>query len=190
MPRFYFLLNRRVYIFTLSSAAGVCPTEWIFALTNIAQTPVESFHWKQTWFQRPPAASRVVSEATSRFLIVTVIVSLGRASTCHDITVSFLFPRKQVCRRKCNSWFTVREHTDGIVRWKLCNRTGSYVRLNVYRARSITIYHIAQAAGKARRSGYSRSALPRRVNQRPKYHFILFLVSLGVRRSLELHVDF
>lgn len=77
---------------SLPAAAAVCPTEWIFALTNIAQTLVEPIHWKQTWFHRPLVASRVLSEATSLFLIVNRIVSLGRVCTRHNITVSFLSP--------------------------------------------------------------------------------------------------
>lgn len=86
---------------SLPAAAAVCPTEWIFALTNIAQTLVEPIHWKQTWFHRPLVASRVLSEATSLFLIVNRIVSLGRVCTRHNITVSFLSPANTHNNKKC-----------------------------------------------------------------------------------------
>lgn len=77
------------------TAAGTCPTEWTLALTNTAQTPVKPFHWKHKWFHRSLARA-VFSDATSRSLIVTRIVSLGLACIRHSITdFLFLFPGKR-----------------------------------------------------------------------------------------------
>lgn len=71
--------------------AGTCPTEWIFESTNIAQTPVNPFHWKQTWLHRP-LGSCMPSEATSRFFIVMRTVSFGCTCIRHSISVSLSFP--------------------------------------------------------------------------------------------------
>lgn len=80
------------YILTsLAAAAGICPTECTLALTNIAQTPVDPFHWKHTWFHRP-LDNGVFSDATNRFLIVTFIVSFGCTWIRHNTAVSFLLP--------------------------------------------------------------------------------------------------
>lgn len=96
----------QVILLTSLSTTGICPTEWILALTNVAQTPVIPFHWKHTWCHCP-LVSCMLSEATRRFLIVTLIVSLGWTCIRHNSNDSFLFPESRKINVGIDSKYTL-----------------------------------------------------------------------------------